>query len=72
MQTRLANDVFVIQDVMICFCLAVVLLLVYLIAWSRHLAAITYRDIVTVPTRDVVRVHEPKIKVDLTKYTEGT
>lgn len=28
-------------------------------------------DVVTVPNRDMVTIHEPKSKVDLTKYLEN-
>ena len=28
-------------------------------------------DVVTVPNRDMVTIHEPKLKVDLTKYLEN-
>ena len=28
-------------------------------------------DVVTVPNRDMVTIHEPKAKVDLTKYLEN-
>ena len=28
-------------------------------------------DVVTVPKRDMVTIHEPKLKVDLTKYLEN-
>ena len=28
-------------------------------------------DVITVPTKDNVIVHEPKLKVDLTKYLEN-
>lgn len=29
-------------------------------------------DVVTVPSRDVMVVHEPKLKVDLTKFLENS
>ena len=28
-------------------------------------------DVLTVPTKDIVLVHEPKTKVDLTRYVEN-
>ena len=28
-------------------------------------------DVITVPTKDIVLVHEPKTKVDLTRYLEN-
>ena len=28
-------------------------------------------DVVTIPNRDLVTIHEPKLKVDLTKYLEN-
>ena len=28
-------------------------------------------DVITIPTKDVILVHEPKTKVDLTKYLEN-
>ena len=28
-------------------------------------------DVVTMPNRDLVTIHEPKLKVDLTKYLEN-
>jgi len=45
-----------------------------LIAVSRHFYAEVSRretDVVTVPNKDTVIVHEPKQKVDLTKYLDN-